>query len=224
MEYFYDKLLNIAPDKPILIGRDKNFKSAVFVPFINIDGIEYLLFEKRAPGIRQGGEICFPGGMIDLENDKTPKSTAIRETVEELGISEDKIRIDNHFGYLVANMGATLDVFIGTINIETISQLNPNKEEVENIYPVPFSFFVKNRPDCYLLETEIKSMYYNESGEKKILFPAKDLGLPEKYHSSWPVKKTTVYVYNYEGIVIWGLTAEIIREITKVLNKGVKNE
>ena len=217
MEYFYNKLLNAVPDKPILIGRDKNVKSAVFVPFVTIEGTEYLLFEKRALNIRQGGEICFPGGMIDFENDESPKTTAIRETMEELGITEDIIQIDNHFGYLVANMGATLDVFIGRIKIESFSHISPNKEEVEEIYFVPFSFFVKTKPDSYLLETEIKSMYYNESGEKKVLFPAKELGLPEKYHLSWPIKKTTVYVYNYEGIIIWGLTAEIIREIAKVL-------
>ena len=217
MKDYYDKLISIMPDKPILIGRDKNVKSAVFVPFVYIDGTEYLLFEKRAPGIRQGGEICFPGGMIDLENNEAPKNTALRETVEELGISEDKIKIDNHFGYLVANMGATLDVFMGTIKIKSSSELNPNEKEVEKVHLVPFSFFVKTKPDSYLLETEIKSMYYNEHGEKKVLFPAKELGLPEKYHLSWPIRKTTVYVYNYDGIVIWGLTAEIIREITKVL-------
>jgi len=222
MEHFYEKLLNIVPDKPILIGRDKSFKSAVFVPFVNIDGIEYLLFEKRALGIRQGGEICFPGGMIDFEKDKTPKITAIRETIEELGIPEEKIKIDIHFGYLVANMGATLDVFIGTIKIESFSELKPEKEEVEMLHPVPFSFFVKTEPDCYLLETEIKSMYYNESGEKKVLFPAKELGLPEKYHLSWPIRKTAVYVYNYEGIVIWGLTAAIIYEITNSLKRSEK--
>ena len=222
MEYFYDKLLNIAPDKPILIGRDKNVKSSVLVPFVNIDGIEYILLEKRALTIRQGGEICFPGGIID-KNDKTPKTTALRETAEELGIQEEKIQIDAHFGYLVANMGATLDVFIGRIKIENLSELDPNKEEVDKICPVPFSFFVKTKPDSYILETEIKSSYYNESGEKKVLFPAKELGLPEKYHSSWPIKKTTVYVYNYEEIVIWGLTAEIILEITKFLEEeGIK--
>ena len=223
MEHFYDKLLNIAPDKPILIGRDKNFKSSVLVPFVNIDGIEYLLLEKRALDIRQGGEICFPGGMIDL-NDKTPEDAALRETAEELGIPEDKIQIDNHFGYLVANMGATLDVFIGKIKIESFSQLNPNKKEVEKIYPVPFSFFVKTKPDFYSLETETKSVCYNESGEEKVLFPAKELGLPEKYHLSWPIKKTIVYVYNYEEIIIWGLTAAIIQEVTKFLEKGVKSE
>ena len=222
MENFYEKLLNIMPDKPILIGRDKNIKSAVLVPFVNIDGIEYVLFEKRALDIRQGGEICFPGGI--LESNESAINTALRETVEELGVSEDKIEIKNHFGYLVANMGATLDVFIGSIKIDSFSQLNPNKKEVEEICPVPFSFFVKTKPDSYPLETEIKSMYYNESGEKKVLFPAKELGLPEKYHLSWPIKKTRVYVYNYEGTVIWGLTAEIIREISLYFEKGTKSE
>jgi 8-oxo-dGTP pyrophosphatase MutT (NUDIX family) len=222
MKNFYDKLLNIMPDKPILIGRDKNLKSAVFVPFVNIDGIEYILFEKRALDIRQGGEICFPGGMP--EGDETPNITALRETVEELGILEDKIELKSHFGYLVANMGATIDVFIGTIKINSFSELNPDTKEVAEICPVPFNFFVNTQPDTYSLEAEIKSMYYDESGKEKILFPAKELGLPEKYHLSWPTKKVTVYVYNYEGVIIWGLTAEIIREIAKYFKERTKSE
>jgi hypothetical protein len=61
-------------------------------------------------------------------------------------------------------------------------------------------------------------MYYNESGEEKVLFPAKKLGLPEKYHTSWPLRKSAVYVYNYKGIIIWGLTAAIIREIASLIS------
>jgi hypothetical protein len=61
----------------------------------------------------------------------------------------------------------------------------------------------------------------NKNGTKEILFPAQELGIPEMYHDSWPVRPSKVYVYTYEGVVIWGLTAEIVRELSKIL-RGVE--
>ena len=49
--------------------------------------------------------------MIDTENGESPREAVLRETVEELGIMKEKIHIKQHLGYLVANMGATIDVF-----------------------------------------------------------------------------------------------------------------
>ena len=82
MEIFYDEIIKAMPAGPVLIAREMGSRSAVFVPFVKIDGREYVLFEKRAKGIRQQGEICFPGGMSDKNLDKTTEETAVRETAE----------------------------------------------------------------------------------------------------------------------------------------------
>jgi 8-oxo-dGTP pyrophosphatase MutT (NUDIX family) len=110
---FYHKILHMQNDAPVFIGRNSEFFSSVLVPFVMLDGEEYLLFEKRASGIRQAGEVCFPGGAVEKGED--PRHTAVRETVEELGISKDCVKIERHFGYLLARMGATIDVFIGRL-------------------------------------------------------------------------------------------------------------
>ena len=81
------------PKKPGVLGRDRFFNSAVLIPLIKIKGEYYILFQKRAAHIRQGGDICFPGGGYE-DCDKSFKHTALRETKEGLGIEKKDIKID----------------------------------------------------------------------------------------------------------------------------------
>ena len=215
----YKTFLKNAPETPYLLGGDSSFKSAVLVPFIKKEDREYILFEKRASGIRQAGEICFPGGALDSEKDKDFSETARRETIEELGISPDLIKIDHNLGYLVANMGAAVNIFTGRIFVNDMSEFSPNKEEVDSLHLVPVDFFLDNEPEEYKLQVEIKSAYDNDKGEKVILFPAEKLGLPEKYHNTWKGRIPGTYVYKYKDIIIWGLTAKIIREISEIIKR-----
>jgi hypothetical protein len=112
-------------------------------------------------------------------------------------------------------MGAVLDVFVGRITADGLSDFHINKKEVDSLHFVPVTFFLDTEPEEYSLETEVKSAYTNEAGERIVLFPAKELGIPERYYHSWAARKTKVYVYKYRELVIWGLTAEILREMAK---------
>ena len=66
-------------------------KNAVLIPLVEKEGEWSILFEVRQTGIRQGGEICFPGGRI--EEHETVEEAAVRETSEELLISPEKIEV-----------------------------------------------------------------------------------------------------------------------------------
>ena len=51
---------------PGLLGARRSY--AVLVPLLRTaDGLR-LLFEVRAAALRQGGEVCFPGGRMEPEN------------------------------------------------------------------------------------------------------------------------------------------------------------
>ena len=83
----FKSLISNLPKYPGILGKDAFFNSAVLIPFVTINNELSLLFEKRAANIRQGGEICFPGGEFDASEDDSFEQTAIRETEEETGIT-----------------------------------------------------------------------------------------------------------------------------------------
>ncbi|NLB84210.1 MAG: CoA pyrophosphatase [Synergistaceae bacterium] len=61
-------------------------KSAVLVPFFPAEEGVRLLFLRRSSLLtHHAGEICFPGGMRE-EEDESPLATALRETEEETAI------------------------------------------------------------------------------------------------------------------------------------------
>lgn len=204
-----------------IIGSEELFRSAVLVPFVTIDGVESILFEKRSPNIRQGGEICFPGGGVDDEDDTTIE-TVIRETIEETGISRDKISVHESAGYLVTRTGALIEVYIGRMEISSLEELSPNPDEVDRLFTVPVSFFLDNEPEYFNYRLTVEP-WYVDNGERVELFPAEKLGLPESYWQPWSHQKNRFVVYRWgsglDKVVIWGITARIMNTVRKLMKK-----
>ena len=94
--------------KERIIGQDRYVNSAVLIAIAEFEGKEYIVLEKRAVEIRQGGEISLPGGKCD-KKDKNSEETAIRETIEELGIPREKIEVTGKLGILVNPSGMILE-------------------------------------------------------------------------------------------------------------------
>ena len=154
-----DPLLKNLPESPNVMAKDKFANTAVLVPLICIDGDMHLLFQKRAKLIRQGSEICFPGGLFDPKTDKNFEDTAIRETIEELGIDRDKIKILGRLDTLVSVLGATVDPFLAIIKTEALSSFNINLQEVEEVFTLPVSVFCDNYLENYKVRLIAQSLY-----------------------------------------------------------------
>jgi len=212
------KLIKNLPAGPGIIGKDEYFNSAVLIPLIKADKEYYFLFEKRSAKIRQGGEVCFPGGEFDKKTDPDFKETAIRETEEELGISRDKINIIGQLDTFVGPMGVTVDSFIGEIKINSLDEFTIDKNEVEKVFTIPVSFFANNKPEEYQYQLEMHPHYIDEKGEKVELFPVEKLGLPLRYSKPRKGKNHKVYIYKTEPEIVWGITAALIREFIHKLN------
>jgi peroxisomal coenzyme A diphosphatase NUDT7 len=223
MDEILNKLFTSLPKEPGILGRRKYFNTAVFVPFIMIEERPHLVFQKRAKGIRQENEISFPGGGFDPEIDKNFSETAVRETSEELGIKKEEISICGRLDTMVAPMGALIEIFVGVINSAGIDKFKINKKEVESVFTLPLSFFLENKPESFKVRLEIQSVKKNPDGTKEILLPAKELGLPEKYYESWGGKLHEIYLYKTDYGAIWGITAEIIKELVHIYT-GETNE
>lgn len=218
-------LIRRLPEKPGIMGKERYFNSAVLVPLLTVDGSYHLLFEKRAENIRQGSEICFPGGMHETGKDRDCRATAIRETVEELGVSREKIRILGRFDTLVATIGATVDAFLGEISIRSLSEISFNPQEVEKVFTMPVDFFLSNAPETYQIRLVVEPEYTNRKGEDVVLLPARKLGLPERYHQPWGKSRHEILVYKTDYGVIWGITAAIIHDmVMKLKNDNAYQE
>jgi 8-oxo-dGTP pyrophosphatase MutT (NUDIX family) len=212
-----ETLKNKLPLTPGILRKEEYLNSAVLIPLVYKDGEYHFLFEKRSEKIRQGGEICFPGGEFDPSIDKNFEETAIRETIEEIGVSKINISVIGILDTLIGPTGVTVDSFIGTINIDDIMNLQFDKNEVEKIFLLPVSFFTQNEPENYFVRMEIHPSEIDKNGDKIDILPVKELQLPDRYSKPWRGKRHKIYVYKTKEGVIWGITAVLIREIVKRL-------
>lgn len=199
-----------------IIGKEKYFNSAVLVLVVkNKDGY-FLLFQKRAKNIRQGGEISFPGGKVDKE-DKNSLDTSLRECFEEIGLDRKNINVKGKLGTLIIPTGVLVESYLGCTELNSLDSLKLNYSEVEECFLVPLDYFLATKPRIEKLKVETHP-YYEEDG-KIYEFPAKELNLPERYQKSWGGNPRKVYIYIYENRVIWGITAEIIMALVNIIKE-----
>jgi coenzyme A diphosphatase NUDT7 len=161
------------PKNPGILGKEEYFNSAVLIPLVCIDKEYHFLFEKRAANIRQGGEICFPGGQIDLDSDKSNEETALRETEEEIGIPRDKIEVIGKLDTLIGPRNVTVDSCVGIIHIKNLDECVIDESEVAKIFSVPLQYFVNNEPEYFKVVSEFKYKFYNSAGEEEDLIPSR---------------------------------------------------
>jgi coenzyme A diphosphatase NUDT7 len=211
------KIISILSNDCSIIGKERFLNSAVLIPILFIEGTEYVLFEKRSKSVRQPGEISFPGGHLDIEKDADSQSTALRETSEELGIVKEKIEVLGRLGTLVAPMGVIVETYVGKLLIKSLNELIIDKKEVDRVFIIPLEYFVKNNPSEYNTRLELHPYKIDKNGVKLELLPVKELGLPERYGNSWTNGKHRVLIYRVNEEIIWGITAELIFELSKRL-------
>jgi 8-oxo-dGTP pyrophosphatase MutT (NUDIX family) len=213
-----ERLTANLPAIPAIHGKSEYFNAVVLVLLALIDGEYHFVLQKRGPDIRQPGEICFPGGAFDASQDRSLRDTAIRETAEELGIRADRLQIAGMLDTMVTPAGATVDAFVGVATIDSLDELVVSKSEVEEAFTVPVAYFEQHAPQQYYTTLRIEPSYVDtETQQEVVTFPAKELGLPERYWKPWGGFRHPVYVYQLGSRVIWGITARLIAEVVQKL-------
>jgi 8-oxo-dGTP pyrophosphatase MutT (NUDIX family) len=178
-----------------------------------MDGEEHLLFEKRGRSIRQGSEICFPGGHYDGAKDSGYLDTALREAEEELGLDRESIDVVGQLDTLVSPRGIIVECFLGVVDLPDLSSLTLDREEVDEAFTVPVSWFRHNPPEIYRNRVEIQSSYVDGEGRQRILLPVEELGLPGHYKNNRSEWMHRVVVYQRKPDIIWGLTAAVVENL-----------
>jgi 8-oxo-dGTP pyrophosphatase MutT (NUDIX family) len=148
--------------------------------------------------------------------DNSLEETAVRETIEELGLSQDKINIIGQLGIVIVP-GVLVNAFIAEVNIQSLNEIIFDITEVEKVFSVPISFFKKNPPEIHFVQLEAHPFYIDENGNRIELLPVEKLNLPSRYSKPWGKIKRKVYFYNYNGEVIWGITAALVKRVVELI-------
>jgi len=213
---FLDNLKRRLPRVPGIHAKEEYFNSVVLVPLVWLDGEYHLLFEKRSADIRQGGEVCFPGGEYDPARDTGLRETALRETAEETGIPPDRIEIIGVMDTMVHPTGVTVDAFVAVARIGGLEELVINPDEVEYVFTVPVSWFGHHPPEVYHADMELRPSCTDEAtGREVVLLPARELGLPEKYAKPWGGRRFRILVYRTPRDLVWGITARLVWDLVR---------
>ena len=178
-------------------------RNAVLIPLLEKEGEWHILFEVRQAGIRQGGEICFPGGRV--EAGESGAEAAARETAEELRIPREDIEVLAPMHEMMGPGGAAVESCLGVLSHY---EGTFSKEEVDHVFTLPLSWFAAHPPAIH------RADYVIETGED---FPT-DL-IPGNGH--YPFRKIPRNYYFYEtGYgVIWGMTAELLYHFLRCLQE-----
>lgn len=180
---------------------DATKRYAVLVPLVEQDGELSVLYEVRAATMRrQPGEVCFPGGH--MEGDETPEVCALRETREELGISEADVEVLGRLDFIAHRANFIMYPILAKLSPRALEEMTPNPDEVGETFLVPVSHLLTHPPHEYEYEL-IPSTPEN--------FPYELIGIPRDYR--WQRGGENVPVYPWQGHAIWGLTGRITRHL-----------
>lgn len=197
-------ITKLTEHSPSILGSDQFIKYAILVPLIQKDDGIHILFEVRSLKLRrQPGEICFPGGKID-PGDRSKRDAALRETIEELGLVKEHISKVFPLDFLITPFRTVLYPFAGFINDP--ARIQPNPAEVGEIFTVPLSYFINNKPEIYHVQLR---------PEPEDDFPFDLVSGGQNYQ--WQTRPMEEYFYIYENRVIWGLTARILSHFIDLL-------
>jgi 8-oxo-dGTP pyrophosphatase MutT (NUDIX family) len=195
---------NRESDRIGIIGENQDYKKySVAIPLININGELNILLQVRAKHLNnQPGEISFPGGKI--EENENSLMAVIRETCEELNISEDSIEILGSMDLMITHHNKIIYPY--AIHIDKDTVIKPAENEVDHIFFVPLKFFIETKPLIKVIRILT---------EPKEEFPYSNMIGAMGY--KWIEGRSKIYIYKYEEYIIWGLTAKIMNHFVELI-------
>ena len=129
--------------------------AGVLVPFVlgksSETDVESLIAMTRTMTVtHHKGQVSFPGGMRE-KSDLNIIETALRETNEEIGLDPNAFRVlDTLPPVSTRSRSSLITPVVGICSIDSLQNLSPNQQEVEQIHIIPISELTK--PGSYFSE------------------------------------------------------------------------
>lgn len=112
-------------------------EAAVLIGFVERpDGVHLVLTKRAAHLKHHPGQVSFPGGKYELTDDSL-RSTALRETEEEIGILSSDIDIFGHMPSLPTVSQFSVTPYLAFIRPDYATKIDFN--EVETVFEVPLT-------------------------------------------------------------------------------------
>ena len=170
-------------------------ESAVLIPLLESeDGYDVLLEQRSLALDVQPGDICLPGG--GLEGDEKPSQAAVRETVEELLVDRQQVKLLGALDGVYGPGDRIIWPFVGMLRDYRDTW---SKDEVDHTFRIPLSYFLETDPERYrAVQTTVP-----EEG-----FPYELVSGGRKY--AFRKREHIFLFYRHPKATVWGATAAII--------------
>ena len=117
-------------------------RASVIIPLLEVECEVFVMLTQRSKRLRShAGQVSFPGGKQD-QRDANSLETAIRETHEEIGLPKEKIEIIGTLDQILSLHHYLVTPFVAIIPGDFVPI--PNEDEIDAVFKVPLSFFMKN--------------------------------------------------------------------------------
>ena len=157
----------------------------------------HVLFTQRPQNMKShGGEVCFPGGKQDPEDNGCDITTALREANEEVGLDPNLVQQLARMETIESKHSLCVTPIVGFIEPPSAaepSQLTLNEQEVEAAFAVPLEYFTIDE-NCASIET-IQWVKNREFIMRTYLFDDPESGRQFR---------------------IWGLTAHVVHQVAEL--------
>lgn len=170
-------------------------RASVLVPLFWRGNSLHVLLTKRPENMRtHAGEVCFPGGRQDPDDENDDVETALREAREEVGLDPSLVTPICRLETLEFCTGLCVTPIVGIVHpAEALdpASLKVSKDEVEAAFSVPLSYF------------------------------ADETNLSSKHDVEWRDRTVAIRTYHYTSVCgrtfkIWGLTAHIAHRVAAI--------